>query len=52
MSSYLCGSNIKYIYLNFILCLYMLSDSEDGLKYPFERNHIETEFILSNLSVM
>jgi hypothetical protein len=44
MSS-LCGSNFEYTYLNFMLCLIMLTDSEDGLKNPFQGNHIEAEFI-------
>ena len=30
----------------------MLTDSEDGLKYPFQRNHIEAEFKVSNLGVV
>ena len=50
--SSLCGSNFKYIYLNFIVYLYMLTDSEDGLKYPFQRNHIEAEFKVNNLGVV
>jgi hypothetical protein len=50
MSS-LCGSNFKYIYLNFILYLYMLTDSEESLKYPFQRNHIEVEFKVNSLPV-
>ena len=51
MSS-LCGSNFKYIYLNFILYLYMLTDSEESLKYPFQRNHIEAEFKVISLPVV
>ena len=30
----------------------MLTDSEDGLKYHFQRNHIEAEFKVSNLDVV
>ena len=51
MSS-LCGPNFKYIYLNFILYFYMLTDYEDGLEYLFERTRISTEFIVSNLIVV
>jgi hypothetical protein len=30
----------------------MLTDSEDGLKNPFQGNHIEAEFKASNLLVV
>jgi hypothetical protein len=35
-----------------MLCLIMLTDSEDGLKNPFQGNHIEAEFKVSNLLVV
>jgi len=50
--SLLCGFNFKYIYLDFILYLYMLTNSDDSLNYPFQRNHIEAEFKVSNLLVV
>jgi hypothetical protein len=37
-------------YLSFIL--YLLTDSEESLKYPFQRNHIEAEFKVSSLPVV
>ena len=30
----------------------MMTDSEDGFKYPFEGTHIEAEFIDTNLIVV
>ena len=35
-----------------MLYLYMLTDYEDGFKYPFEGIHIEAEFIDKNLIVV
>jgi len=51
MSS-LWGCNFKYSYFNCMLYLYMLTDSEDGFKYPFEGTHIEAELIDTNLIVV
>lgn len=51
MSS-LWGCNFKYSYSNCLLYLYMMTDSEDGFKYPFEGTHIEAEFIDTNLIVV
>jgi len=52
----LCDSNFKNKYFifksAFILNLYLLIDSEDSLRYSFERTRIAAEVIVRNVIVV